>query len=133
MDCKLYLHEGENKIRIDVTNLPANRIRQMDKNGTVWRIFEDINFNVISTGTEGTTATSYASWNLVPSGLNSEIKLTRVHHIPTGISDVTTDKPVPGSSEDRWYTINGIRIPQPQSPGIYIHGGKKVAVGKSGK
>lgn len=133
MDCKLYLHEGENKIRIDVTNLPANRIRQMDKNGIVWRIFEDINFNVISTGTEGTTATSYASWNLVPSGLNSEVKLTRVHHIPTGISDVTTDKPVPGSSEDRWYTINGIRIPQPQSPGIYIHDGKKVAVGKSGK
>ena len=80
MDCTTFLKAGENKIRIDVTNLPANRIRQLDKNGTVWRIFEDINFSVISGNNVGTTSGSFAGWALVPSGLNSEVKLQLIRH-----------------------------------------------------
>ena len=62
------IHEGENTLTIDVTNLPANRIRQMDIDGTEWRIFEDINMSNISTAT-------YDKWDLVPSGLNAKVKL----------------------------------------------------------
>ena len=63
------LKAGENTIEIEVTNLPANRIRQMDIDGTVWRIFEDTNINTIS------NSTTYTNWALVPSGLNSQVKL----------------------------------------------------------
>ena len=80
IDCTGHLKAGENKIRIDVTNLPANRIRQMDKNGTVWRIFEDTNFNVISGNDVGTAQNSFAGWALTPSGLNSEVKLQLIRH-----------------------------------------------------
>ena len=62
------IHEGENTLCIEVTNLPANRIRQMDIDGKEWRIFEDINMSNISSDT-------YAGWSLVPSGLNSKVKL----------------------------------------------------------
>lgn len=68
LDCKDAVRQGENTLRIEVTNLPANRIRQMDIDGTVWRIFEDINMSNISTPT-------YAGWELVPSGLNSKVTL----------------------------------------------------------
>ena len=76
LDCTAALHVGENAIRIEVTNLPANRIRRMDKDGTPWRIFEDANISTISSGNNvGTTADSFAAWALVPSGLNSAISL----------------------------------------------------------
>ncbi|MBR1447558.1 MAG: glycosyl hydrolase family 2 [Prevotella sp.] len=68
LDCKGLVKEGSNTLKIEVTNLPANRIRQMDKNGTEWRIFEDINMANISSA-------SYAGWSLVPSGLNSRVML----------------------------------------------------------
>ena len=68
LDCKNAIREGVNTLRIEVTNLPANRIRQMDIDGTEWRIFEDINMSNISTAT-------YEKWSLMPSGLNSKVKL----------------------------------------------------------
>ena len=33
-----------NQLDIDVTNLAANRIRDLDRHGVEWRIFYDINF-----------------------------------------------------------------------------------------
>lgn len=69
VDCKGLVHEGDNTLRIEVTNLPANRIRQMDIDGTEWRIFEDTNINTIS------SSTNYTKWALVPSGLNSSVRL----------------------------------------------------------
>ena len=71
LDCSNAIHEGSNTLRIDVTNLPANRISEMDRKGTVWRIFEDINMSNISTS-------SYAEWAPVPSGLNSQVRLIPV-------------------------------------------------------
>ena len=68
LDCGDAVREGVNTLSIEVTNLPANRIRQMDIDGTEWRIFEDINMSNISTAT-------YEKWDLVPSGLNSKVKL----------------------------------------------------------
>lgn len=68
LDCLDAVREGENTLKIEVTNLPANRISQMDRDGVVWRIFEDINMSNISTD-------SYAKWSPVPSGLNTKVKL----------------------------------------------------------
>ena len=68
LSCGNSIKEGTNTLRIEVTNLPANRIRQMDIDGIVWRNFEDINMSNISTAT-------YDKWALVPSGLNSMVRL----------------------------------------------------------
>lgn len=64
------LHKGKNEIRIEVTNLPANRIADMDRHGVKWRKMKEI--NVVDINYKHTT---YAGWAPVKSGLNSDIKL----------------------------------------------------------
>ncbi len=127
LNCGKALKAGSNTIRIDVTNLPANRIRQMDKDGTEWRIFDDINISVISSA-EGTTKDSFASWNLVPSGLNSAVSLRAYSSISTGISNIVPESEA-DATQNEWYTLQGIRIQRPTTPGIYINGaGQKVRI-----
>lgn len=70
LDCKDALKKGKNEIRIEVTNLPANRIAWMDRQSVEWRKFKEINVVDINY-----KKTKYNDWVLVPSGLNSEIKL----------------------------------------------------------
>lgn len=70
LDCKDALKKGKNEIRIEVTNLPANRIAWMDRQGVEWRKFKEINVVDINY-----KKTKYNDWVPVPSGLNSEIKL----------------------------------------------------------
>jgi len=53
-----------------VTNLPANRIRNLDSKGVQWRKFNEI--NVVDINYKKTT---YEGWELMKSGLNSEVKL----------------------------------------------------------
>ena len=72
LDCAGHIKEGSNTLRIEVTNLPANRISDMDRQGVVWRIFEDINMSTIS------SSATFDKWSLVPSGLNSTVKLVPV-------------------------------------------------------
>jgi hypothetical protein len=43
LDCMLALKAGKNTIRIEVTNLPANRISELDRKGVKWRTMEEIN------------------------------------------------------------------------------------------
>jgi hypothetical protein len=64
------LHKGNNEIRIEVTNLPANRIADLDRRGQKWRIMEEI--NVVDLNYNKTT---YENWAPVPSGLNSSVRL----------------------------------------------------------
>lgn len=64
------LHAGVNKLRIEVINLPANRISELDREGVQWRKMEDI--NVVNINYQ---RTSYADWTPVPSGLNSTVRL----------------------------------------------------------
>ena len=64
------LHKGKNEIRIEVTNLPANRIADMDRHGVKWRKMKEI--NVVDINYKHTT---YAGWAPVKSGLNSDVKL----------------------------------------------------------
>ena len=70
LDCKDKLHKGHNEIRIEVTNLPANRIADMDRRGIAWRKFKEI--NVVDINYKKTT---YDHWKPMPSGLNSPVKL----------------------------------------------------------
>lgn len=67
------LKPGLNRIRIEVTNLPANRIAQLDREGCPWRKMEEI--NVVNIHYQKTT---YADWTPMPSGLNSPVTLYRV-------------------------------------------------------
>ena len=70
LDCKQSLHKGRNTIRIEVTNLPANRIADMDRRGIKWRKMKEI--NVVDIKYKKTT---YENWKPVPSGLNSSLRL----------------------------------------------------------
>lgn len=67
------LKAGENTIRVEVTNLPANRIADLDRKGVKWRKMEEI--NVVDINYRKTT---YENWAPMPSGLNSEVKIYAV-------------------------------------------------------
>ena len=71
LDCK-NLRKGKNLLRIEVTNLPANRIAHLDRQGIPWRKFKDINFVDINY-----KHTTYEKWAPVPSGLNGPVRLVR--------------------------------------------------------
>ncbi|MDR2805133.1 MAG: glycosyl hydrolase family 2 [Dysgonamonadaceae bacterium] len=65
-----YLKNGENRLEIDVTNLPANRIADYDRRGVEWRIFHDVNFVDIQY-----KKTTYDQWDTVPSGLLGPVQI----------------------------------------------------------
>lgn len=67
------LHEGLNTIRIEVTNLPANRIAAYDRKGIKWRRFNEI--NVVDINYKNTL---YDQWSPMPSGLNSSVGIYQV-------------------------------------------------------
>lgn len=70
LDTEGTLHKGNNEIRIEVTNLPANRIADMDRRGVKWRKMKEI--NVVDINYKKTT---YDKWAPVKSGLNGSVKL----------------------------------------------------------
>ncbi len=70
LDTKNTLKAGNNEIRIEVTNLPANRIADLDRKGVKWRKFNEINIVDLNY-----KKTGYENWTPVKSGLNSEVKL----------------------------------------------------------
>ncbi|MBR4897500.1 MAG: glycosyl hydrolase family 2 [Prevotella sp.] len=72
LDCKNTLKAGDNELRIEVTNLPANRISELDRQGVKWRKMEEINVVDINY-----KKTLYDQWEPMPSGLNSEVKLIK--------------------------------------------------------
>lgn len=66
-----YLKEGKNTISIEVCNLMANRIRNMDRNGEVWRNYHEINFVNINYKNFDASA-----WKIQPSGLGGSVIIT---------------------------------------------------------
>lgn len=70
LECGKCLKKGKNTLKIEVTNLPANRIADLDCKGVEWRKFNEINVVKIDYS-KGT----YAHWDPVPSGLNSSVIL----------------------------------------------------------
>ena len=72
LDTKGTLRVGENEVRIEVTNLPANRISDLDRKGVKWRKMEEINVVDINY-----KKTLYDEWEPMPSGLNASVRLIR--------------------------------------------------------
>ncbi len=67
------LRPGKNLIEVEVTNLPANRIAELDRQGVVWRKFKDANIVDLSYKKK-----MYADWAPLPSGLNGAVRLIPV-------------------------------------------------------
>ncbi|MDH6311965.1 hypothetical protein M2137_000728 [Parabacteroides sp. PFB2-10] len=67
------LRDGENRIELEVTNLPANRIADYDRRGVEWRIFHEINFVSITY-----QPTQFDIWGVVPSGLLGPVTIQEI-------------------------------------------------------
>lgn len=65
-----YLQDGKNVLEIEVTNLPANRIADYDRQGVEWRIFHDI--NIVSVNYK---PGNFDTWMIIPSGLLGPVKI----------------------------------------------------------
>ena len=70
MDLGDRIQEGKNRLEIEVTNLSANRIRDLDQRGVDWKKFHDINF--VSHLYRPFDA---SKWDLKPSGLLGPVNL----------------------------------------------------------
>ena len=66
-----YLKEGENILKVEVANLMANRIRDMDKKGIEWRRYHEINFVNIDYKPFDASV-----WAPTPSGLLGPVTIT---------------------------------------------------------
>jgi hypothetical protein len=66
---------GTNVLELDVTNLAANRIRDLDRRGVAWKIMHEINFVNINY-----QPFDAATWDLKPSGLLGPVRL-----VPLGV------------------------------------------------
>jgi len=62
--------KGVNTLKIQVTNLPANRIKNLEESGKEWKLFYEI--NMVDKDYKKFDATK---WNPMPSGLISLVKL----------------------------------------------------------
>ena len=71
-----YLKEGTNTIEVEVTNLPANRIAELDRQGVPWRRFKEI--NVVDLNYK---KTGYGHWDPMPSGLNGTVRLVPCYEL----------------------------------------------------
>lgn len=70
VDVTQYLKKGKNKLEIEVSNLGANRISKLDREGVEWRKFNEI--NVVDLNYKNTR---YDQWAPMPSGLCSSVRL----------------------------------------------------------
>ncbi|MBQ8672523.1 MAG: glycosyl hydrolase family 2 [Bacteroides sp.] len=68
-----YLRPGANTIEVEVTNLPANRVADLDRRGVQWRIFKEINLVDLNY-----KKTGYGHWQPVASGLIGPVRITPV-------------------------------------------------------
>jgi hypothetical protein len=62
-----------NLLEIEVTNLAANRIRDLDRRGVEWRIFDDVNFCSRQSG-----PFDASNWRVLASGLLGPVRLQRL-------------------------------------------------------
>ena len=65
------LHPGENQLVVEVANLAANRVADLDRRGVIWKKFYDI--NMVGTDYRPLDA---SHWSAMPSGLLGPVRLT---------------------------------------------------------
>ena len=69
-DITKYLKQGDNTLDVEVTNLPANRIADYDRQGVNWKIFHDA--NIVSLNYK---ESDFGVWGVMPSGLLGPVKI----------------------------------------------------------
>ena len=74
------LKPEDNRLEVEITNVSANRIRDLDRRHVRWKIFHDINFVNINY-----RPFDAANWPLTDSGLLGPVTLT-----PVAIADIAT-------------------------------------------
>ena len=72
-----YLKSGRNVLELEVTNLAANRIRDLDLRKVEWKIMREINFVNINY-----KPFDASGWALTPSGLLGPVTLSSVFQPP---------------------------------------------------
>ena len=72
-----YVRGGENKLEIAVTNVAANRVRDLDRRGVDWKIMREINFVDI-----GYKPFDASGWEVEPAGLLGPVRLTPMREVP---------------------------------------------------
>ena len=77
-----FLKPGKNTLTIEVTNLSANRIRDLDKRGVVWKNFYELNF--VNPHYEKLDA---SIWSIMPSGLLGPVTLTPLKKFDPSATD----------------------------------------------
>ncbi|WP_335964861.1 glycosyl hydrolase [Galbibacter sp. PAP.153] len=65
------LKKGKNKLKVQVTNLPANRIKALEESGQEWKVFYEI--NMVDKDYKKFDATQ---WKDTPSGLLGPVRVT---------------------------------------------------------
>lgn len=70
------LPQGRNVLEIEVTNLAANRIRDMDRRKVAWRLMKDIDIVNIHYG-----PFDASQWDVAPSGLLGSVRLIAMRRI----------------------------------------------------
>jgi hypothetical protein len=82
------LRSGSNRLEVEVTNLAANRIRELDLRGVAWKRFHDI--NVVGMDYKPFDA---SGWPLTDSGLLGPVTLTPLRAEATAASGVKAGGP----------------------------------------
>jgi hypothetical protein len=77
-----HLKPGKNVLEVEVTNLAANRVRDLDRRGVTWRIMKEINFVNISY-----KPFDASPWDIAPSGLLGPVTLTPMRGTTDGGHD----------------------------------------------
>jgi len=75
MDISDHMHNGENRLDIEVTNVSANRIRALERSGREWEKFYDI--NMVNLHYQPFDA---SRWKVMPSGLNGGVTFWQVEY-----------------------------------------------------
>jgi hypothetical protein len=76
------LVRGRNVLEVDVTNVAANRIRDMDRRGVDWKIMREI--NIVNIRYEPFDA---SAWKIEPAGLLGPVTLVPMRHADVAESD----------------------------------------------
>ncbi|MCA9262419.1 MAG: hypothetical protein KDA60_01165 [Planctomycetales bacterium] len=71
------MEAGDHRLEVDVTGVAANRIRDLDRRGVEWRIFEDI--NLVNIDYKKFDA---SGWPVRPQGLAGPVTLTPLVEMP---------------------------------------------------
>ena len=70
LDIAEFLQDGQNSIRIEVANLMANRVRDLDRRKVTWRNYHEINFVTIDY-----KDFDASNWKIMDSGLKGPVQL----------------------------------------------------------